>query len=229
MQLPVRTIPMVLSFALISCGGSAPPRDTADHMAGGDVKPPESSSSNAALEDEHKSFMTECTETPAMKDYCTCAWDNVTKTTSAEDRKDLENPKTKKALAALADQCGSKMPKEVIKSNFVKTCAKSPEMTPFCECSFNFLDGKGLLTSGADGIAKVEGEMKTACSKELYDVAKAAFLHGCSDKQPEKVCTCTFAALEKKYGKDKLQPFFESGTDEVKKAVSAASKTCGAK
>jgi hypothetical protein len=43
------------------------------------------------------------------------------------------------------------------------------------------------------------------------------------------VCECTFAALEKKFGKAKLQTLLESGSPEAKNATQAAAGTCGAK
>jgi len=229
MNLLSRTIPLAFTMALFACGGSTPPPNDAQKNSDSEAAPPGTGSSSEATEEERKSFMTECTETPELKDFCSCSWDSVTKTTTAEERKDVENPKMKKALAALPDQCGNKLPKEAIKGNFIKACAKSPSMAPFCECSFHFLDGKGLLTSGPEGVAKVEGEMKAACSKELYELARGAFMQGCGGKQPEAVCKCTFGALEKKYGKDKLQSFLETGGDDAKNAVKAAGATCGAK
>lgn len=111
----------------------------------------------------------------------------------------------------------------------MQNCAKAKAMVPFCECSFKFLDGKGLLTSGPEGVAKVEGEMKAACSSELYELGKGAFMEACGGDQEDKVCQCTFAALEKKFGKAKLQPALESGSDEVKNAMKSALKSCGAK
>ena len=224
MHLLPRTIPLALAFALVACGGSTPPPNEPGGASDSEAAP-----KSNATEAEQKSFMTDCMETPDFKDFCSCSWDNVSKSTTAEERKDLENPNTKKALAALPDQCGSKLPKEALKGNFIKACAKSPAMEPFCACSFQFLDGKGLLTSGPEGVAKVEGEMKAACSKELYELAKGAFMQGCSGKQTEAVCQCTFSALEKKYGKEKLQSFLETGGDDAKKAVKSAGSTCGAK
>lgn len=229
MNLLQRTIPLALTFALFACGGSTPPPNDENKASDSEAASGSGSPKSDATEAERKSFMTECMESPDMKDFCSCSWDSITKTTTAEDRKDLENPNTKKALAALPDQCGSKLPKEAVKGNFIKACAKSPAMEPFCECSFHFLDGKGLLTSGPEGVAKVEGEMKAACSKELYELAKGAFMQGCGSKQSEVVCQCTFSALEKKYGKDKLQSFLETGGEDAKKAVKAAGNTCGAK
>jgi hypothetical protein len=232
MHLLQRTIPLALVFALAACGGSNPPPNDAKGASDAENAPgggKTAGGSSDATEEEHKSFMKECMETPDFKDFCSCSWDSVIQTTTAEDRKDIENPKTKKALAALPEKCGAKMPKGALKENFISACAKSPEMGPFCECSYHFLDGKGLLASGAEGVAKVEGEMKAACAAEVYELSKGAFMKGCGEKQTEAVCKCTFAALEKKYGKDKLQGFLESGSDDAKKAVRTAGGTCGAK
>ncbi len=228
MHLLPRTIPLVLAFALVACGGSTPPPND-KNTASDSEQASGAGSSSAATEAEHKSFMTECVETPELKDYCSCSWDTITKSTTAEERKDIENPNTKKAMGTLAEKCGSKLPKSVIKGSFVKNCAKSPMLMPFCECSFNFFDSKGLLNATEEDAAKAQGEMKAACSKELSELGKVAFLQGCGEKQTEAVCKCTYGALEKKHGKEKLQSFLETGGDDVKKAVKSAGTTCGAK
>jgi hypothetical protein len=228
MNLLHRTIPLSLVFALFACGGSAPPPKD-PNGASDSGKTADADGPTATTDEEHKSFMTECTETPAMKDYCSCSWDTLAKMTTAEERTDLANPNTKKALMALPKQCGSKLPKDMVKSNFVKTCASSPLMTAYCACSYEFLDSKGLVQGTAEDAAKVEGELKVACSKELQEVSKAAFMQGCGESQTAAVCQCTFAALEKKYGKDKLHTFLETGGADAKKAAQSAAKTCGAK
>ena len=227
MHLLLRTSPLVFLFALAACGGSTPPPN--DASSTDKEAAPGGGSGSAALEDERKAFMTECMENPELKDFCACSWENVIKTTTAEERKDVENPRTKKALAALPDQCGDKLPKQAVKENFVKSCAKSPSMEPFCECSYKFLDGKGLLTSGAEGVAKVEGEMKAACSNELFELGKGAFLEACGQNEKPSVCQCTFSALEKKHGRAKLQAMLESGSEEAKTAARAAAATCRGK
>jgi len=224
----LRTSPLVFVFALAACGGSTPPPNDATSSEK-DAAPGGGSGSSAALEEERKAFMSECMESPELKDFCACSWDNVSKTTTAEERKDVDNPNTKKALAALPDQCGNKMPKQALKENFIKSCAKSAAMEPFCECSYKFLDGKGMLTSGAEGVAKVEGEMKAACSNELFELGKAAFLDACGQNQDMKICQCTFGSLEKKYGKAKLQSMLESGSQDAKNAARAAAASCGGK
>ena len=85
------------------------------------------------------------------------------------------------------------------------------------------------MKATAEEASKVKGEMKAACSKELYELAKGAFLHTCGGDQTEAVCQCTFAALEKKYGKDKVLAVLEAGGDDMQKAFKSVSKTCGAK
>lgn len=227
MHLLLRRSPLVLAFALASCGGSTPPPN--DPSSANKDAAPEGGSESAALEQERKEFMAECKEDPELEAFCACSWETVTKTTTAEERKDLNNPTTKKALASLPEQCGSKLPKQAVKDNFMKSCAKSPAMGPFCECSFRFLDEKGMLTSGADGVKQVEGEMKAACSNEMYELGKAAFLDACGQNQPATVCQCTFGTLEKKFGKAKLQTMLESGSQDAKTATKSAAGSCGAK
>ena len=231
MHLLQRTIPLTLVFALAACGGSNPPPNDAKSASDAESAPgagKTAGGSSDATEEEHKAFMTSCTETPDMKDFCSCSWDALAKTTTADERKDRENPNRKKALAALPEQCGSKMPKGPAKEKFVKGCAKKPEMVAYCECSFDFLDGKGLLMSGAEGVAKVEREMAAACSKTL-DLSKAGFVKGCTEKHTEAACTCTYDALEKKVGKDKILAFLQSGTDDMRNAIKSAGTACEAK
>lgn len=225
MHLLLRTSPLVLAFALAACGGSTPPPNDPSSSE----KDVSGGGSDPALEEERKAFMAECKEKPDLQDFCACSWENVIKTTTAEERKDVENPNTKRALNALPEQCGDKLPKQEIKENFMKSCAKAPAMMSFCECSFHFLEGKGMLTSGADGVQKVEDEMKAACSNELYELGKGAFLEACGNSQDLPVCQCTFSALEKKFGKEKLQSMLESGSQEAKGAAKAAGASCGAK
>jgi hypothetical protein len=225
MHLLLRTSPLLFVFSLLACGGSTPApndpsqADAADKSAAGNPQD---------LEKERQTFMVECQEGPEYEAFCACSWESVTKTTTAEERKDLQNPNTKKALAALPKACGAKLPKEVVKGNFMKACTKSPELGPFCECSFNFLDAKGMVTSGDADLDSVEGEMKAACSKELSVIAKKAFLQGCSRNQTDAVCQCTYGALEKKYGKDKVLKLLEGGGEDAKQAVRSAGASCGA-
>jgi hypothetical protein len=225
MHLLLRTSPLLLSLTLLACGGSTPPPNDAKSANDAD----QSTASNPqALEEERRGFMAECQEGPEYESFCACSWDSVTKTTTAEERQDLNNPNTKKALAALPKACGAKLPKQAVKSNFIKACAKSPDMAPFCECSYHFLDGKGMVTGGDADLSSVEGEMKAACSKELSVIARKAFIRGCMDNQTEAVCQCAYGALEKKYGKDKVLGLLEKGGDEAKNAVRSAGASCGA-
>lgn len=225
MHLFLRTSPLLLSLTLLACGGSTPPPNDANNAKNAENA---SSENPQALEEERRAFMAECQEGPEYESFCACSWDSVSETTTAEERKDLNNPNTKKALSALPKACGAKLPKQAVKANFVKACAKSPDMAPFCECSYHFLDAKGMVTSGDADLSSVEGEMKAACAKELSVIARKAFIRGCMDNQSEAVCQCAYGALEKKYGKEKVLGLLERGGDEAKNAVRAAGAACGA-
>lgn len=227
MQSMLRISSLLLTFVFVACGGSTPPpndatNDKKESAPGGPEK-------NAALDEEHKGFMSECMESPDYEAYCSCSWDTIIKSTTAEDRKDIENPNTKKALASARGECFGKIPKSAFKESFVKTCAKKPEMGAFCECSYNFLDGKGLLTSSTEELEKVQPEMRSACSKEFAEITKAAFIEGCSEKVPAATCQCLFGSLEKKFGKDKLRVLLETNSDEIAPAIKAAKSSCPAK
>lgn len=225
MHLFLRTSPLLLSLTLLACGGSTPPPNDAKNANDAEGA---TASNPQALEEERRAFMAECQEGPEYESFCACSWDSVTKTTTAEERKDLNNPNTRDALAALPKACGAKLPKTAVKNNFIKACAKSPDMAPFCECSYHFLDAKGMVTGGDADLSSVEGEMKAACAKELAVIARKAFLRGCMDNQTEAVCQCTYSALEKKYGKEKLLTLLEKNKDEARSAVRAAGAACGA-
>lgn len=184
--------------------------------------------SPASLEEERKGFMGECNSSGNLEAFCQCSWESVIKKTTYEERQDLENPNTKKALASLSAECGDKMPKDVVKKNYIQACTKMPAMGAFCECSYKFLDKKGLLTSNEEAVSRVEGEMKAACAKELQELGRKAFMEGCTTKQSATVCQCTVNALNKKYG-DKLWTLLEKGGDEAKQAVRDAGGSCNAK
>lgn len=247
----LRSSPVIFALSLIACGGSTPPpndssnakeeagdkaatesaNNEADEAGGGDEKKAPgrvAANSPAALDEERKGFMTECNSSGKLEAFCQCSWESVIKKTTYEERQDLENPNTKKALASLSTECGDKMPKDVVKQNYIQACTKMPAMGPFCECSYKFLDKKGLLTSGEEGVSRVEGEMKAACAKELQELGRKAFMEGCTTKQTATVCQCTVNALSKKYG-DKLWSLLEKGGDDAKQAVRDAGASCNAK
>jgi hypothetical protein len=173
--------------------------------------------------------MSTCVEKPDYETFCTCTWDHISKSTTAEDIKDPENPKLKKALVSARGQCISNLPKSAFKERFTKTCVTMPEKGPFCECSYTFLDGKGMLTASFEELAKVQSEMRSACSKEWPEFLKGVFIEGCSEKVPAATCQCLYGALEKRYGKDKLRGMLETGSDEVATGIKDAKASCPVK
>ena len=247
----LRSSPVIFALSLIACGGSTPPPNDSsnakneatekatdessgnetDEAGGGENKKAPArvaANSPAALEEERKGFMSECNSSGKLEAFCQCSWESVIKKTTYEERQDLENPNTKKALASLSMECGDKMPKEVVRQNYLQACTKMPAMGAFCECSYKFLDKKGLLTSSEEAVSRVEGEMKAACAKELQELGRKAFMEGCTTKQSATVCQCTVNALSKKYG-DKLWTLLEKGGDDAKQAVRDAGASCNAK
>lgn len=209
---------IVLVFALAACGGGSTPT------------PKDSSEAAPKVDDQERAqWMKDCVEQPGMDDFCSCSFELVVKTTTAEERKDPENPNTKQALSGIPGQCGKKLPVAMLKEQFNAACAKKPVMGPYCECTFEFLHKRDLVTADATEIQKVEGEMKQSCSAELYQVARDSFLGGCGEKLSAEACTCTFAGMEKKVGKDKLMALFEAKSDDVKKLAKDSSVACGAK
>lgn len=219
---------VAFSLLVIACGGSTPPPNDSSDTKKESSGNTESSSSDAALEAERKEFVAECNSDSKLDAFCQCSWEVVVKTTTAEERKDPNNPNAKKALESLPTECGDKLPAEMVKQKYVQACSVMPAMKSFCECSYTFLEKKGLLRSNAEAIAAVQGEMKTACAKELGEFGRVAFVEGCSKNHTDKVCQCAIDSLSKKHG-DKLWALLESGSDEAKQSVRNATSTCGAK
>lgn len=219
---------VAFSLLVIACGGSTPPPNAGSVAKNESSGNAESSSSAAALEAERKEFIAECNSDPKLDAFCQCSWESVVKRTTAEERKDANNPNAKKALESLPAECGDKLPADMVKQKYVEACAEMPAMKSFCECSYTFLEKKGLLRSEEEALARVQGEMKTACAKELAEFGRLAFMEGCSQNHTGKVCQCAFDSLSKKHG-DKLWTLLESGSDEAKQAVRNATSTCGAK
>ncbi len=226
-----RISPLLLTLAFAACGGSTPPANDAnnekkDDASGSSAK---RAADSGSADEERQGFMGACMEKPEYDAYCNCTWDSITKDTTAEERTDLENANTKKALSRARGQCLGKMPKSAHKDNFVKSCASKPEMVAFCGCSYDYLDSKGLLTASSEELDKVTDDMRASCSKEWAVLTKGAFMEGCTSKQSQPVCECTFAALEKKYGKEKVGPMLQAGSPEVRETVKSASITCAKK
>lgn len=146
-----------ISLLLWGCGGPATPPS----------KDPAGSSSTASaadgIESERKEWMHDCVEQPGMEDFCVCAFDYVVARTTAEERKDADNPNSKKALEGLTGVCGKKLPKSFLKDQFVRACAKEPGAEGYCACAFEYLYDRNLLNGDTSELTKVEPAMKKAC------------------------------------------------------------------
>lgn len=211
-----------LALSLVACGGAAPPPSDAST----DKSKPQPA---ASLADERKQWMSGCDQEPGLTDYCACGFDVIVKSTTPEERNADAHPNLKKAIGALTEQCGDKLPASKLRDGFVKACAKEPALAGYCTCSFEILYKKGLVTKGVAAVKAVEPELRKACSSELFQATRASFMKACEEKQSQKLCGCTIDAMEKSQGREKLMSIFEQDVAEGKKLARAASIGCGAK
>jgi hypothetical protein len=87
----------------------------------------------------HTQYVAQCGATDArLLPYCECTWTTFRKSVSAIDLMDprlLNGPKLD-LKKQVVKACAPKMPEDVPRGEFMKECAKSPELEPFCACSW---------------------------------------------------------------------------------------------
>jgi len=189
----------------------------------------------ASLESQREPFMAGCMKKVAAPDYCACGFDQFREVFQGADvSQNLADDDPR--LAALRDKtqanCASKVPEDIIKTSFFKTCSSDdPRRAPYCKCAWTSMR-KTLAV--ADFVAGLEGPRSDEAKKAMVvtckgtfpaDSAKADFVIGCQKQDPSraKTCDCLWKMVHAKFSIEEIV----AGTADLK-SLSGLDK-CSAK
>lgn len=117
-------------------------------------------------------FVNDCAAgTPDLAPYCTCAWTELRKTFSIPDFADKETMGSRRfaeAKKAMSRKCGSKMPEQVVRDEFMRGCLKvDVQAKSFCSCVWKTLRTKmspaEIASAEASEFDVHEQRIRTSC------------------------------------------------------------------
>jgi hypothetical protein len=243
----VAVVSLSTAVCLAACGGAPSAKPPAPELgdagaAGGKAKPekegatgPQAPPGKTAA-DHHREFMGGCAKKAVNSpDYCECAWGEFRKAFTDDEMGagDMPAAKLEKVKGQVAAACSSKIPEELVKDGFSKSCVgKNPEMKTYCDCTWSEfrkrfspaeLADEGTVTS--ERFVAARAPVVKACGNKMPEsVSKDAFMKGCAkDPAADKFCGCAWKELRKQASPGEI----EAGTFDQKTVFAQVEKGCG--